>query len=345
MTTPASPPDWDAIARYLSGESPPEEAATVRAWLDANPGDRDLVERLNRSATIESAADVDVETALRRVHQRMAEPARVRLTLERGGAAEKKRHTITWFVAAAAAALLIVATRSRLATPSKNEPRTARHYVTGVGKRDSILLDDGSRVILGPRSRLEVPADYGALARAVTLAGDAYLDVRHDAAKPFSVRINGALIEDIGTTFVVESDAANSTTVAVITGSVRLRRESAAGNAGVVLVAGDRGTLEAAGEARVQRHSVRGEDTAWLSGRLQFRDAPLSQVAAEIERWYGVRLQLADSAMLAQHVTTSLDGEGVDQALRILGLTIGARIEHVGDSAIVTSTRGRPTSR
>src|SRR5262249_789825 len=99
---------------------------------------------------------------------------------------------------------------------------SVRTYATAVGKRDSIQLSDGSRVILGPDSRLTIRSDYGAKTRAVELVGDAYFDVRHDADKPFSVRVGRALVEDIGTTFAVESDAGDTTTVAVISGSVRL---------------------------------------------------------------------------------------------------------------------------
>src|SRR3569832_2671869 len=85
MNAPATPPDWDSIARYLSGESNAEERASVRAWLDANPADRELVQRLNGSVMSDEPADVDVEAALARVHGRMAEH-RPTLTLERGGA-------------------------------------------------------------------------------------------------------------------------------------------------------------------------------------------------------------------------------------------------------------------
>ena len=80
------------------------------------------------------------------------------------------------------------------------------------------MLADGSRVVLGPDSRLTVPADFGSGARAVELEGDGYFDVRHDAAKPFAVRVGQALVEDVGTTFRVESDDGNATSV-----SVRLR--------------------------------------------------------------------------------------------------------------------------
>ena len=123
-------------------------------------------------------------------------------------------------------------------------------YATGVGKRDSVRLADGSRVVLGPQSRLVVPRDYGQARRAVELTGDAYFDVRHDASKPFSVHANGAMIEDIGTTFAVESDVdGGATSVAVVTGSVRLRSATSAASAGVVLAAGDRGTLDGCGSS------------------------------------------------------------------------------------------------
>jgi transmembrane sensor len=208
-----------------------------------------------------------------------------------------------------------------------------------------VLLSDGSRVMLGPQSKLVVPADYAAAARTVSLEGDAYFDVRHDAEKPFTVRAAAALIEDIGTTFTVESDAGDATSVAVVTGKVRLRPETSTAADGVVLDAGDRGSVDANGRTHVERHAVRDEDVSWVTGRLAFRDAPMTRVIAEMQRWYGVKIRVADSAMLAQHVTTSFEGESADQALKILGLTIGARIDRRGDSAIVSSSRGPASSR
>lgn len=349
MTAPASPPDWDAIARFLAGESNADEAAVVRGWLEANPRDRDLVERLNAGIAPDGAAnteDIDVEAALARVHRRMADPARPRLTMSRARGPYWLRPLGAAATLAAAAAIVLFVTNERRKPVSTAPPAVAHTYSTGVGQRDSVLLADGSRVVLGSQSRLVVPADFAA-ARSVELTGDAYFDVRHDAAKPFSVRAAGARIEDIGTIFTVESDAGAMTSVAVIAGNVRLRPESSDPAGGVVLSAGDRGTLSADGQTHVDRNAVRDEDTAWISGRLAFRDAPLSRVAAEIQRWYGVNLRFTDSTMLAQHVTMSFAGEPVEQVLRIVELSIGARLERRGDSAIFSpaTNRGPATSR
>lgn len=338
MTAPATPPDWDALARYLSGESSAEEAAVVRGWLDAHPADRVLVDRLQESALELPPADVDVEAALTRVHERMHAP---QLTVHRGGAGAERRGGYKLLVGvagglAAAAVAFVVARRFRTEPVHDTTVASAQTYSTGVGQRDSVLLADGSRIVLGPQTRLTVLAGYGAPARTVELTGDAYFDVKHDAAKPFSIRTGKAIIEDIGTTFSVESDAVNATTVSVVTGRVRLRAES---TQGVELGAGDRGTIDATGQTTVEQKAVNDDDTAWISGRLAFRDAPLSRVAAELQRWYRVKLVVPDS-MAARHVTTSFEGNSVDQVLNILGLTLGAKIERQGDSAAVfTHTR------
>jgi transmembrane sensor len=342
----ANIPDWDAIARFLAGESSVEEAAIVQRWLEANPVEKDLVARLDAAVTTDAPADVDVEAALALVHARMGDTARPpRLRLERGGAPARWRTMTVGAILTAAAVVGIMVTLRSVHVTSTPTTGAALTYTTRVGQRDSVRLADGSRVLLGPDSRLTVPTDYGTTSRAVELHGDGYFDVRHDAGKPFAVRVGMALVEDIGTTFTVESDPGDTTSVAVVSGSVRLRGGNSAPNAGVVLAAGDRGSIDGRGNVRTERHAVRDDDVAWTTGRLVFRDASLARVVGEIHRWYGVTLRIADPSLLNRHVTTSFSGEPIDQVLKILGLTLGARVERQGDSAIVTTTHGPNTAR
>src|SRR5579884_1310796 len=321
-------PDWDAIARFLADESTPAEASAVRAWLDAHPRERALLERLDAAAQA-SPADVDVEAALARVHERIASTtSSPKLTVSRGGVSPNRIAIFTIVATAAAAAIVVIALRPRETNTHRN---TARTYATAVGQRDSVLLADGSRVTLGPRSTLVVPADY-ATHRALRLTGDAYFDVHHDTARPFSVAVDNVVVEDIGTRFSVESDAVDETSVAVVSGSVRLRAGGTPAASGVVLEAGDRGDVDSRGRARVEHNAVRPDDVAWTQGRLVFRDAPLSRVAAELQRWYGVNLRADDSILYQRYISTTLTGEPIDQVAKILELTLGARVERQGDT-------------
>ena len=337
-------PDWESIARYLAGESQPEEASVIEQWLEAHPRDRELVERLNIEATIEPSADIDVEAALARVHARMAEPSQPRV-LSMSAARRPVWQPLRIIGLLDAAALVgVVVTRQARKTPDRGSEATlARTYTTGVGQRDSVRLADGTRVVLGPDSRLTVPADYGKAGRSVELRGDGFFDVVHDAAKPFAVRVGQAVVEDIGTVFSVESDDAAATSVSVVTGSVRLRQAQSGPTSGVVLAAGDRGSIDESGRASAQQHVVRDEDVAWTRGQLVFRDAPLSRVANELRRWYGVTLRVNDSSLLNTPVSTSFAGEPADRVLNIIGLTLGARVQRQGDTATLVFNR-RPTS-
>ena len=333
-------PDWEAIARVLANESTSDEATRVRAWLAANPADRQLVERLDETARPE-LADVDVEAALKQVHARMQQAPAPSLKVIRGNATRPRKVYLVSAFAAAAAAVAVIVLRQSPSNDSHPGSITGRSYATNVGQRDSITLPDSSRVILGPMSRLSVA--YGKSSRSVELQGDAYFDVRHDASKPFSVRVGRAVVEDIGTTFAIESDAGDTTNVSVLTGSVRLRSSDSAANSGAVLAAGDRGSMSSDGAVRSYPHTVTNDVAAWTSGRLVFKDASLVRVIGEVRRWYGITIRVADSSLADRTLNFDATGESVDQVLKIIGLDLGARIERQGDTATVTPIRG-PTS-
>lgn len=338
----ASGPDWDAIARFLAGESPAEEMGRVQRWFDDHPGEKELFARIGSPADLSVAADVDVEAALASVHQRMGHESSVpRLAVSRGGWKRGRAFTGIGLLAAAAAFVAFVMTRPPAPTAA---PGATKTFATKTGQRDSVLLADGSRVILGPESRLTVSADFGTSARSVELVGDAMFDVRHDPAKPFSVHVANAIVEDLGTTFTIESDVHDTTTVAVISGSVRLRAAGASESA--TLAAGDRGSLTANGSVRAYRQAVVPADSSWTHGVLEFHDASMRRVAGEVRRWFGVDLKVADSSLLSVPLTTTVRGnDPVDQVLTSIALSVGARVERQGNSATLHLNTGSPNSR
>lgn len=349
------PWDWDALARYVSGESTPDEARALQHWLDARPERARLVAALRQS--IDGLAsdtapdiDVDVEGALRKVHARMAEPIDAtpvmplpaRRALPRFAARTASSPTAgRWRVIvplAAAAAIVITAIGIRQSRRSSGhaaaETIAARSYTTGVGQRDSVRLADGSRVVLGPSSRLDVATGFGAPRRDVTLRGEAYFDVVHDAARPFTVHSAGAQIVDVGTKFTVRDDSGGTVRVAVAAGSVRLS-EGAMPDSGIILAAGDAATVGTAGAATRSRGALAESDTAFTHGRLVFRDAPLGEVAAELRRWYGIELRTSGSALARRRLTATFAGESTEQVMAIIGGALGARVERRGDTVIV----------
>lgn len=322
MTSPRPSLDWDKIGRYLAGEASPDEAAAVRRWLEEHPGDAQLVAALDAGIKHAAPERVDVEAALQRVKTR----ARAR--------------TPWRYVAYTAAAVIVllagVTMLRRRPVVDFDEP--ARQYATGIGQRDSIVLADGSRVILGPASWIFVSGG----GRSVQVNGEAYFDVVHDTTTPFIVATENVLIRDIGTKFSVHTDSAQPVRVVVNEGSVRLvvgRRDS------VALAAGDVGVVESNGRVDVQRGAASADDLAWTRGRLVFRDASMAELAADLRRWYGVELRVSDTALLRRHFTGSFETEPSSRVLDVIALALNARVDRRGDTAFIRPSSGSPAPR
>ena len=340
-------PDWDAIARHRAGETVGDEARRITAWLNANPLDARMLAALDEAiggalATNVTADTPDVEAALRSVHARMHQGTPTRVLAF--PAAERSGRGMRWLAGSLAAAAAVAALAVGLGrTRSESHPgsvgaRGAAGSVitTAVGVRDSVRLPDGTQVILAPASRLAVSPSFGISSREVTIHGMAWLAVHHDAATPFTVRAGDAVIRDVGTAFTVRTGdgAPDAVSVIVSEGSVELRGASASGAAPVTLAAGDRGRLSA-GQVTAQRGSATDADAAWTRGRLVFRDTPLESVRADLRRWYGVDLQLADRSLAGRRLTATFDDEPIDRVLQVIALALGAQVERHDSVAVL----------
>lgn len=347
--------DWDAVARYLAGESPAAERDSVQQWLAAHPADSKVIVALDDALAgltlgPDATKDIDVEAALAKVKARRY----VNIERERGeevSAAEGRRYvnierarrfpirSTSWPVLAAAAAVVIaIGTLVWRGRTSSDETPTiaARELATPVGRRDSLVLPDGSQVILGPGSHLTVAAGYGRAARELSLRGEAYFDVKHDTSHPFVVHANGVTVRDIGTAFGVHADSTGGVRVAVTSGTVEVTPAASAPPIAAVLRAGDVATVSVTGEVVTQRGAGSDDDLAWTRGTLIFRDATIAEVRDDLRRWYGIELEVRDSSVLRRHMTaTFTDRDSAGSVLNAIALLLPATIERRGDTAIV----------
>lgn len=331
-----TPDDWERIARYVTGEAVVSEAETTRRWIDADPHRGDVVRLLESiiASRADDSPDIDVETALRAVKTRMHEP-RVLPFTPRPVDDGRSRRTIYALARVAAAVIIIVGGLTLWQNMRRSRLESSEHtYATGIGERRQVVLLDGTKVLLGPTSRLVVPAPSEDQ-RLVTLDGIAYFSVVHDPAHPFTVRAGSISIQDIGTAFTVENDDSAGTRVAVDSGSVAIGAADQNHVRGAVLNARDRAIVDGEGVVSVERSAVSEDDRAWLQGRLIFRDAPLVLVGAELYRWYGVRLRVADSTLANLHLTASFAGEPIDRVLDVIALSLGARVERQANVAVL----------
>jgi transmembrane sensor len=234
-------------------------------------------------------------------------------------------------VSAAVALLVLLIGGSvlyRSHTPASEASASGRLYVTHAGQRAKIQLADGSSVILGPMSRLQLAADFGATSRALTLDGQGLFTVARDGGVPFVVTAGGIAARVLGTTFAVRRYPQDSAVrVVVASGKVAL--------ADRVLSAGDRGDA-------TRTHVALSHDVniatafAWADGALIFDRTPLRMAIPELERWYGLQITIADAALANRAITTTLSSERPHEALALCAAAINAHVTVSGSHAVFT---------
>lgn len=352
MTDGMNPPDWEALARYVVGESPPDEVQQLETRLAAHPADKALLDALaqvSQRMAADVPTDLDVESALRRVKARSNETTGRPLEFRRP--LVDARREVRWRVplpAIAAAALFAIGLAGYFTMRTRKielpPPLSARMIATGVGALDSLRLPDGTRIVLGPLSSVRIAKGYGTTSREVEVSGDAYFEVVHDSSRPFVAHALHATVQDLGTKFAVRTDAAKGVAVSVSEGSVSLQgtNQNRGGVGGgtsraIVLKPGERGVVLPDGQTVKERAAP--DDMAWLRRQLVFREAPLPEVAASLHRWYGIELRVPDTSLATRHLTATFSGEPPERVLEVLRLVLGADIERRGDTAIVRVKR------
>jgi len=84
----------------------------------------------------------------------------------------------------------------------------------------------------------------------------------------------------------------------------------------------------------------------WTRGELVFNNAPLSEVARELERWYNVEVRIDDASLRDLHLTANPRiGESLDEILNLVqGALSSHRVRAERNGNVVTFRRGPPIS-
>ncbi|MDR1414527.1 MAG: DUF4974 domain-containing protein [Odoribacteraceae bacterium] len=207
-------------------------------------------------------------------------------------------------------------------TPGRNT------LIVPVGGIFSVILSDGTRVFLNSESRLEYPVSFGGDTREVSLEGEAFFEVEHDASWPFIVHAGGVRARVLGTSFNVFAYGDEPVHKATLV-SGRLEVLVAGAPSGVLLRPG----MEAAwrpgeGDAETREVDITAR-SLWRDGIIMLNEDELDVVMRMLARWYDVRVFFDRESLARQHTFTGRIDRNEDLAgvLRTLTLLGGPRFE------------------
>lgn len=208
-------------------------------------------------------------------------------------------------------------------------------YATSVGGHKTVLLADGSRVELSTDTVLRVTTDHGS--RTAWLdKGEAFFQIKHDAAHPFVVITQGARVTDLGTAFLVRRDA-ERLEVALIEGRVKFDAADADGRPSAMLKPGDE-IVATANTVFVTRQSPRklSNELGWRRGVLVFDNTTLADAAAEFNRYNHMKMIIADPAVARLTIDGTFPTSDVQAFTAVTQHILGLHTERYSDEVVIS---------
>jgi len=290
------------VVRLEAGDLGDAEAVAFDAWLSASP---------------EHPAAFDAALAVSQAYAAAGDQIARELSTRRVAPPPVGRRAVIGVGAMAAAAALAVVIAPQLATPQTET------YATAKGERRTVQLADGSTIDLNGGTRLSVTLARDA--RRVTLdEGQAVFDVAHAAQRPFIIAAGDRTVRVVGTQFDVRR-LGGKLSVTVARGAVEVRPSEGATGKAYRLHPGQRlDHVEGAAVARIAAAEPE-EVLGWRSGRLVYREQPLSEVVADLNQQFAVPIRIEEAGLAATPISGVLVLDDQAAVIRRLALLVPIR--------------------
>jgi len=206
-----------------------------------------------------------------------------------------------------------------------------------------IRLADGTRIWLNSGSELIYPEKFRTGNREITLQGEAFFEVAHNAKQPFIVHTDKLTTYVLGTSFNVKAyQQDKQIAVSVLTGKVGVVAENIKkekpGNV-ILLTPDQKAIFTKINNALLKQEHVNANDVAaWKDGKLLFSKEPLSEVCLQLERRYGVKITYS-KYLASCPVSADLSNESIDEIVKVLALSLKGQVTITKDGYAIKGNK------
>jgi transmembrane sensor len=363
----------------LDRDSP--EAGFWEDWVTRNPEKSPMVHHAKAviyalQLNLKKLSDEEIDTEVKKALQRLQEAPRALPGEPFSGVAPGKRSRLAGATpfrgryarsleraALFAGACLVVWLIYRGATPHhplrhrdvfhsflagyKKEP--VQQQNTGTGADQTILLPDGSSARLGPGSKLYYPPGFSTAIgrREVYLEGEAFFDIKRNAALPFYVYTGHVITKVLGTSFRIRAWPSDPrTTVIVRTGKVSVYREddfyvNVSGSnepGGIILTPNQQIVYNREGDDhRLNKTLAEDPRPATGDSTMAFDATPITQVFRRLQQLYGIPIVYDEETLSSCSLSATMGNESFYEKLNIICKAINASYEVIDGNIVITA--------
>lgn len=251
-----------------------------------------------------------------------------------------------WYAVAAAAAVIIMGLtiwelngkNNTVKSIADTEKKSSQNVPIAVEKK-YIRLQDGSTVLLNEGSQLEYPDSFTTMTREVTLTGEAYFDIKHNAARPFIVHTGNVSTTVLGTAFNIKAyPAQKQVTITVTRGKVKVSDDKKILG---VLTPNESIAVDLDNKS-YRQEKVNAEDAvSWKKQYLVLDNISLEEAAILIDNKYHVEISFAKEALKQCRISaTFLNNENLEQVLTVVTAVVDAAYTVQPNDQVIISGEG-----
>ncbi|WP_167618187.1 FecR family protein [Maribellus sediminis] len=314
------------LERFIEGKASESEKQQVYALFAEKENDldfqkivrNDFFDNLNNSKD----ENYNLSFLLDRIHH----------TIHKNENIKKKtviRKLYSWYSVAAAILLipLLIAGVlwvSELKTNSyTNEASMISTLHAPQGARISFSLPDGTQGWLNSGSSLEYQIPFSKN-RNLSLVGEAWFSVTHDAEHPFEIQAGTSRVKVLGTKFNLSAyPDENYVEVVLEEGAVNFSTTES--NTGITMKPSER--LIYKSDSINLTTTDPSKYSAWTEGKLVFRGDSMAEVARRLERWYNIEVVLVDKELEEYIIRGTFEDDSLEDVLKYLAMTSPIRYQ------------------
>jgi transmembrane sensor len=227
--------------------------------------------------------------------------SRLNTQLEEQQEAQIKIYPLWRNMAAAAAIVLAIgfAVFYRAELLNLVDPVKQIQLASNPGQYRQLYLADGTHIWLSPNTTITYPEKFRGKQRNVSIEGEAYFEVVHDAGHPFVIQSGAVKTVVLGTSFDIQAyPQAAAIEVTVVSGKVGVSANT--GKEPEMVTANQRTIYQKATATLLkQNYPDAAKFLDQRKGIFDFKGASLQEVCHELEAQYGIRINV-DAGLTAR---------------------------------------------
>ena len=289
--------------RYFAGEASGEERELLATWVqksDVHKSEFHRVKELFYSTThAPMRHQFDSQTAFSHF-QKNTQPAARTISLR------------PWMAVAAMVAVLLGTGIFFMTHSTKQASNTSIAYTYSTQKAN-YTLPDQSLVQLNKHSQVQYQLNV-TNKRSVVLTGEAYFDVKHNAALPFEIAAGTVNVKVLGTAFNVNARNSDSVIVSVTRGKVKVSSMNDSTKS-IYLTAGQSSCFVRNSFCEIKAFPL--NVLSWKERTIDFEATPMTEVVKTLGNYFDTTIIL-DSKNSNQQLTVKLKEPKLDSVLELL---------------------------